>query len=97
MTVLLYDNPVSGNCYKAQLIHDLPGIEFERRELSVVDHSDRAEVLGGLPRRFLFGVLTGLGSSVVAGHDGDGEDVECGAGGVSSKPTENQMRNVLRR
>jgi len=45
MTVLLYDNPVSGNCYKAQLILDLPGIEFGRRELSVVDHSDRAEVL----------------------------------------------------
>jgi glutathione S-transferase len=48
MTVLLYDNPVSGNCYKVRLILTLLGIEFERRELSVVDHSDRAEVLGGL-------------------------------------------------
>ncbi len=48
MTVLLYDNPVSGNCHKARLILGLLGIEFERRELSVVDHSDRAEVLGGL-------------------------------------------------
>lgn len=48
MTVLLYDNPVSGNCYKVRLILGLLGIEFERRELSVVDHSDRAEVLGGL-------------------------------------------------
>jgi glutathione S-transferase len=48
MTVLLYDNPVSGNCYKVRLILGLLGIEFERRELSVVDHSDRAGVLGGL-------------------------------------------------
>jgi len=46
--VLLYDNPVSGNCYKVRLILNLLGIEFERRELSVVDRSDRAEVLGGL-------------------------------------------------
>jgi len=48
MTVLLYDNPVSGNCYKVRLILSLLGIEFERRQVSVVDHSDRAEVLGGL-------------------------------------------------
>ncbi len=48
MTVLLYDNPISGNCYKVRLILSLLGIEFERRELSVVDHSDRAGVLGGL-------------------------------------------------
>jgi glutathione S-transferase len=48
MTVLLYDNPVSGNCHKVRLILSLLGIEFERRELSVVDRSDRAEVLGGL-------------------------------------------------
>ncbi len=34
MTVLLYDNPVSGNCYKVRLILSLLGIEFERRELS---------------------------------------------------------------
>ena len=46
--MLLYDNPVSGNCYKVRLILNLLGIEFERRELSVVDHSDRGEVLGGL-------------------------------------------------
>ena len=46
--MLLYDNPVSGNCYKVRLILNLLGIEFERRELSVVDRSDRAEVLGGL-------------------------------------------------
>jgi glutathione S-transferase len=48
MSVLLYDNPLSGNCHKVRLIFSLLDIEFERRELSVVDHSDRAEVLGGL-------------------------------------------------
>ena len=48
MSVLLYDNRVSGNCYKVRLLLTLLGIEFERRELSVVDHSERVEVLGGL-------------------------------------------------
>jgi glutathione S-transferase len=48
LTVLLYDNPVSGNCYKVRLLLNLLGIEFERRELSVVDHSDRNAALGGL-------------------------------------------------
>jgi glutathione S-transferase len=48
MTVLLYDNPVSGNCYKVRLILNLLGIEFERQELSVLDRSDRAAVLDGL-------------------------------------------------
>jgi glutathione S-transferase len=48
MTVLLYDNPVSGNCHKVRLILGLRGIEFERRELSVVDRADRGEVLAGL-------------------------------------------------
>ncbi|MGN6276524.1 MAG: glutathione S-transferase family protein [Solirubrobacterales bacterium] len=48
MKVMLYDNPASGNCYKVRLLFHLLGIEFERRELSVVDHTDRAKVLGGL-------------------------------------------------
>jgi glutathione S-transferase len=48
LTVLLYDNPVSGNCYKVRLLLTLLGIEFERREVSVVDYSGRVETLGGL-------------------------------------------------
>jgi glutathione S-transferase len=48
VTVLLYNNQVSGNCYKVRLLLTLLGIEFERREMSVVDHSDRVEKLGGL-------------------------------------------------
>jgi glutathione S-transferase len=46
--VLLYDNPASGNCYKVRLLLGLLGVEFERRQVSVVDRSDRADVLGGL-------------------------------------------------
>ena len=48
MTVVLYDNPVSGNCYKVRLVLTLLGIEFERREVSVVEYSERLQTLGGL-------------------------------------------------
>ena len=46
--MLLYDSAVSGNCYKVRLLFAHLGIEYERRELSVVDRSDRPDVLGGL-------------------------------------------------
>jgi glutathione S-transferase len=46
--VLLYDNAISGNCYKVRLLFSLLGIEYERREVSVVDRSNRAELLGDL-------------------------------------------------
>jgi glutathione S-transferase len=46
--VLLYDNPISGNCFKVRLLFSLLGIEYERREVGVIDRSDRAEVLGDL-------------------------------------------------
>jgi glutathione S-transferase len=46
--LLLYNNPISGNCYKVRLQLALLGVEYERRELSVLDRSDRAEVLGEL-------------------------------------------------
>ena len=48
MTVVLYDSAVSGNCYKVRLLFALLGVEYERREVSVVDKSDREEVLGAL-------------------------------------------------
>ncbi len=44
----LFDSAVSGNCYKVRLLLTQLGIEFERRELSVFDRSDRGDVLGGL-------------------------------------------------
>jgi glutathione S-transferase len=46
--LVLYDNPVSGNCYKVRLLLAHLGISYERRELSVEDRSNRDEVLGGL-------------------------------------------------
>ena len=46
--MLLYDSPVSGNCYKVRLLLAHLGIPYERRTMDVVDRSNRAEVLGGL-------------------------------------------------
>ena len=46
--MLLYDSVVSGNCYKVRLLLAQLGIPYERRELSVVDRSNRPKVLGGL-------------------------------------------------
>jgi glutathione S-transferase len=46
--VLLYDSPVSGNCYKVRLLFAHLGVDYERRPLSVVDKSNREEVLGAL-------------------------------------------------
>jgi glutathione S-transferase len=46
--VLLYDSPVSGNCYKVRLVLAHLGIAYERRTMDVVDRSNRPEVLGGL-------------------------------------------------
>jgi glutathione S-transferase len=46
--MILYENPMSGNCYKVRLLLGMLGIDFERRELDVVDRSDRPAVLGGL-------------------------------------------------
>ncbi len=46
--MLLYDNAISGNCYKVRLLFSLLGLEYERREVSVIDRSNRAELLGEL-------------------------------------------------
>ena len=46
--MLLYDSPVSGNCYKVRLLLAHLEIAYERRTLDVADRSDRPEVLGGL-------------------------------------------------
>jgi glutathione S-transferase len=46
--VLLYDSPVSGNCYKVRLLLAHLGIAYERRAMDVVDRSNRPDVLGGL-------------------------------------------------
>jgi glutathione S-transferase len=46
--MLLYNNPLSGNCYKVRLLLAKLGAQYERRDLDVFDRSDRPEVLGGL-------------------------------------------------
>jgi glutathione S-transferase len=46
--VLLYDSPVSGNCYKVRLLLAHLGVPYERRAVDVVDRSNRPELLGGL-------------------------------------------------
>ena len=46
--MLLYNSMVSGNCYKVRLLAAHLGIPLELHELSVVDRSNRAEVIGDL-------------------------------------------------
>jgi glutathione S-transferase len=46
--MVLYDSPVSGNCYKVRLLLAHLGIPYERREMDVVDRSNRREVIGDL-------------------------------------------------
>ena len=45
--MLLYDSPVSGNCYKVRLLFAHLGIAYQRRTVDVVDRSNRPELLGG--------------------------------------------------
>jgi glutathione S-transferase len=46
--MILYNSQVSGNCYKVRLLLTHLEIPFERRELSVVDRSNRPDVIGDL-------------------------------------------------
>jgi glutathione S-transferase len=46
--VILYDSPISGNCYKVRLLAAHLGLPLERRPLDVVDRSDRPDVIGDL-------------------------------------------------
>jgi len=46
--MILYNSPVSGNCYKVRLLLAHLGLEVELRDVSVVDRSNRKELLGDL-------------------------------------------------
>jgi glutathione S-transferase len=46
--MLLYNAPVSGNCYKVRLLLAQFEIEYERHEVDVIDRSRRAEILGSV-------------------------------------------------
>ena len=42
--MLLYDSPVSRNCYKVRLLLAQLGLDCERRVVDVVDRSTRVEL-----------------------------------------------------
>ena len=46
--MILYDSAVSGNCYKVRLLCAQLGLPLERRELSVIDRSNRMDTIGNL-------------------------------------------------
>jgi glutathione S-transferase len=46
--MLLYNNMLSGNCYKVRLLFAHLGIDYEREEVDVFDRSGRRELLGEL-------------------------------------------------
>lgn len=46
--MLLYNSAVSGNCYKVRLLFAHLGIEYETVDVSVVDRSNRVELIGEL-------------------------------------------------
>ena len=46
--MLLYNSPVSGNCYKVRLLLAHLGLGFETVDVSVIDRSKRPELLGDL-------------------------------------------------
>ena len=46
--MLLYDSGVSGNCYKVRQLFAHLRIEYQRREVDVIDRSGRLELLGAL-------------------------------------------------
>ncbi len=46
--MLLYNSAVSGNCYKVRLLLAQLGLEYELVDVSVVDRSNRHELLGNL-------------------------------------------------
>src|ERR1700760_875998 len=46
--MLLYDSAVSGNCYKVRLLLAQLSLSYERREVDVIDRSNRVELLAGL-------------------------------------------------
>jgi glutathione S-transferase len=46
--MLLYNSQVSGNCYKVRLVLAQLGLAYQRREVDVIDRSNRSELLGDL-------------------------------------------------
>ena len=68
--MLLYDSPVSGNCYKVRLLLAHLGLPFERHTVDVVDRSNRPELLGALNPALRRATLARAGE---ANGEADGE------------------------
>jgi glutathione S-transferase len=67
--MLLYDNRMSGNCYKVRLLFAHLGLDYERREVDVLDRSGRAELLGDLNPALRVPTLVLDGGSALAESD----------------------------
>ena len=48
MSMVLYNSQTSGNCWKVRQLFAHLGIEYERREVDVIDRSGRKELLGDI-------------------------------------------------
>ncbi len=48
MSMVLYNSAVSGNCWKVRQLFAHLGVDYERREVDVIDRSGRRELLGEL-------------------------------------------------
>ena len=46
--MLLYDSPVSGNCYKVRLLLAHLAVPYQRHTVDVIDRSNRSDLLGAL-------------------------------------------------
>jgi glutathione S-transferase len=46
--MLLYDSRISGNCYKVRQLFAHLGLDYQRREVDVINRSGRLELLGAL-------------------------------------------------
>jgi len=46
--MLLYNSPVSGNCYKVRLLLAHLGVDYETQDVDVIDRSNRRSLLGAL-------------------------------------------------
>jgi len=67
--MLLYNSPVSGNCYKVRLLLAHLGIEYERHEVDVIDRSGRAQLLGSInPALSIPTVVLDDGSPLAESH-----------------------------
>ena len=67
--MLLYDSGVSGNCYKVRQLFAHLAIEYERRDVDVIDRSGRLELLGALNPALRVPTIVFDGQAIAAAAD----------------------------